>query len=367
MYKLKNLFILLLMFITFTTSKGDEHMTYLPFVLNYVYSYQASCGNKLYGSSVYRGVIDNADDWLHFVNNFSIGTPEVSLKMEYTQPAYGVWDFTKSDYVVNSLVEENKKVFGHNIFWHIFNPSWFEDGNFSKSQIEQMAYERIDKLVSHYDNTITDWDLANELINEYGTYRDTKWNFGYDYLGKVFEYAHSKYPDKNFWYNDVFGQYGLPDGWKNRIRELARSGNLYGVGFQLHIDGWYDKTVAWNEIMDFSRELGFMGVRVRISELDVQVRTACPDNCYEETGIYQTDFENQSVIINDAYNLCADLWNCTDVTWWGINDDRNWRSSDKYPAYGYATNWYGDYYVRNLDKHHIICYEDIVYFEREWK
>jgi len=339
-----------LLFGGFFDTPSDEPLPeriYIPLITNITKFNDPSLAHylgefsKKHGSAVHTSVIDVPVAWEHFTGEFNIGTPENDLKMYITQPQPGVWDFSSGDYVVNTLVDAGIKPWGHTLFWWTGNSEWLE--NVPDNQIEVLAHERIDTLITHY-GVIKDWDLGNELFDENGKNRKTEWEFSSDYVDRLFEYAHEKYPDKHFWYNDLFGQYGFGAGWKARIIRLAESGNLYGVGFQLHLNAFADNTLALEEIRDFSERLGTYGVHVRISELDGQVRSDCSSDCLFGTTIPEKDYVLQQKMFYDIMCMCVELWNCTDITWWGINDTYNWRSSDQYPDIGHASDWWGNYF-----------------------
>ena len=51
-------------------------------------------------------------------------TSEVSMKMEYTQPVSGMWNFTYADKLVQYCQYYGIAVHGHCGVWHMQNPDW---------------------------------------------------------------------------------------------------------------------------------------------------------------------------------------------------------------------------------------------------
>ena len=82
----------------------------------------------------------------------SIFTTEVSMKMYYTQPQYGQYDFTYPDALIARCQENGIDVHGHCAIWHAQNPDWLWT-TLAGMDIDaryQVMHNHIKALVSHY-------------------------------------------------------------------------------------------------------------------------------------------------------------------------------------------------------------------------
>jgi endo-1,4-beta-xylanase len=126
--------------------------------------------------------------------------------------------------------------------------------------------------VGRYKGRIKGWDVVNEALAEDGSLRQTQWLkiIGDDYLIKAFQFAHEADPAVELYYND----YSLENDAKRHgamalvKRLLAADVHITGIGSQthLHID-----SPATQKVDETLTELGQLGVKVMITELDVNV------------------------------------------------------------------------------------------------
>jgi endo-1,4-beta-xylanase len=158
-------------------------------------------------------------------------------------------------------------------------PKWvFEDKNgnqVSREVLLERMREHIRKVVGRYKGRINGWDVVNEALNEDGTLRPSLWMkiVGDDYIEKAFRYAHEADPKAELYYND----YSLESEAKRKgalelVRKLkAKNVPITGVGLQDHVH--MDWPTA-DQIDATITEFGKLGVKVMITELDVDVLPA---------------------------------------------------------------------------------------------
>ncbi len=207
---------------------------------------------------------------------FNTISPENVLKWERVHPEPNKYDFGPSDKYVEFGERNHMFVIGHNLVWHSQVPKWvFEDekGNpVSRKVLLQRMHDHIKKVVGRYKGRIQGWDVVNEALNEDGTLRESKWMkiIGDDYIEKAFRYAHEADPKAELYYND----YSVENEAKRKgalelIKKLKAKGvPITGVGLQDHVN------LTWPtaEMIDTTiREFGDLGVKVMITELDVDV------------------------------------------------------------------------------------------------
>lgn len=269
------------------------------------------------------------------LSQFSIMTPENSMKPQFIHPLPDVYDFTKADLLVDIALKNNMIVHGHVLIYDKSTPDWM-----TKSLIEQrqeIMVSHIKNVVSHYKDKVAEWDVINEFLsNKNALYKNKgtglKPNIWFEALGEkyidlAFTTAHNADPSAKLYIND----YGLEnDGQRwdallalvKRLKE--RKVPIDGVGFQAHIygDGDYINKEQLKKHMEILNKLGLL---TRISEIDV-----IEDDPTEQTNQFST-----------VLDVCLQESNCTSYTIWGITDlYGSTTKSDRYPLiYGDSLLW----------------------------
>jgi len=218
----------------------------------------------------------DAQEMALITNQFNSISPENVLKWEVIHPKQGTYDFALADQYVDFGLKNHVFIIGHTLVWHSQTPKWvFEDGQgnpVSRAVLLERLRDHIRTVVGRYKGKVDGWDVVNEALNEDGTLRQSPWEkiIGDDYIEKAFEYAHEADPQAQLYYND----YSLENEAKRRgalklVHELeAKSVPITGVGLQDHVRmdwpsvGQIDATIS---------EFGKLGVKVMITELDVDV------------------------------------------------------------------------------------------------
>jgi endo-1,4-beta-xylanase len=216
-------------------------------------------------------------------NQFNSISPGNVLKWDATEPREGQFNFTAADRYVDFGERNGMFIIGHNLVWHSQTPSWV----FSKSQRGPLdrdtmlarMHNHIQAVVGRYKGRIKGWDVVNEGLAEDGTLRDSVWHkiIGDDYIAKAFEFAHEADPDAELYYNDYNIEIGAKHiGALALLKKLLASGTpITGVGIQEHVRlGWPSAQAIDSAISDFQK----LGLKVEITELDVDVLPASHDN-----------------------------------------------------------------------------------------
>jgi endo-1,4-beta-xylanase len=206
---------------------------------------------------------------------FNSITPENVMKWEPIHPRPGRYDFSQADKFVEFGMTNGMFVVGHTLVWHSQTPDWvFEDHGKPASRdvlLERMR-EHISTVVGRYKGKVKGWDVVNEALEGDGSLRQSPWRqiIGDDFIQKAFEFAHKADPDAQLYYND-FGLEEEPkrEGVIALVKKLKAAGvKIDGVGIQEHVNltwptnGQLDATLT---------EFGKLGVKVMITELDVDV------------------------------------------------------------------------------------------------
>jgi GH35 family endo-1,4-beta-xylanase len=203
---------------------------------------------------------------------------------------------------------------------------------------EAFAYW-ITEMVGHYKNRIKSWDVVNEPMNDNGSdirHGNGKGDSGdifhwQDFLGK--DYAVEAFrlaraagnPGDILFINDYNLEYNL-NKCKGLIKYVeyieSKGQRVDGIGTQMHVS--YDNNV--DNIKEMFRLLAATGKQIKISELDIKVRTASPDPARLEE---QAEMYYQIV---KAYRELIPENQQAGITFWGVSDHddehANWIPND---------------------------------------
>lgn len=239
---------------------------------------QAYQGDFYVGAAMNTAEISGQDQRSDAIilDQFDSISPEDALKWAIVNPEPGKYDFSSGDQYVAFGVQHHMWIVGHNLVWHNQVPAWvFRDKNgklLTRNALLQRMKEHIFLEVARYKGKIQSWDVVNEALNEDGTLRQSLWYkiIGPDYIAKAFEYAHEADPQAQLTYND----YNLAEPAKlagviRLVKQLkAQGAPIDCVGIQDH--DHLDSPTPEQEDTAI-REIAAMGVKVAISELDINV------------------------------------------------------------------------------------------------
>lgn len=140
--------------------------------------------------------------------HFNTISPENELKWERIHPRPGVYDFEAADRYVAFGEANGMFIVGHTLGWHSQTPAWvFQDAvgqPVGRDTLLARLRDHIHTVVGRYRGRIHGWDVFNEVLNEDGTLRRSRWLeiIGEDYVAKAFQYAHEADPAAELYYND---------------------------------------------------------------------------------------------------------------------------------------------------------------------
>jgi endo-1,4-beta-xylanase len=258
-------------------------------------------------------------------------------------PAEKTWRYEQADALVAFAQKNNMQIFGHTLVWHNQTPEWFFQDN-GKPVTREVALarmkEHIQTVVGRYKGKIRGWDVVNEAIsdkpNEY--LRDTPWlkAVGEDYIEQAFRFAHEADPAAELQYNDYSIE--MPGKRKKTIKLIqslkSKGVPIASVGIQGH---WQLDKVPFKELEEAIKEFRALGVKVAITELDLDVlprkaegadagateaasaELQKPKPCPPD--VLKRQAEQYGKLFTLLKKHKADL---VRVTFWGINDAHTW-------------------------------------------
>ncbi|MFA3841372.1 endo-1,4-beta-xylanase [Streptomyces aureus] len=285
---------------------------------------------RYFGSAVDNPELDDTAYADLLGSEFGATTPGNGMKWYATEPRRGVFDFTAGDEIVAYAKAHHLKVRGHTLLWHSQLPSWLTDGTWTADELRSILKNHITTEVKHYKGKVFAWDVANEIMNEDGTYRENIFykTLGPGYIADALRWAHAADPKVKLYLNDynVEGLGAKSDAYYALIKQLkADRVPIDGFGMQAHLALQYGFP---SDMRGNIQRFADLGLDVAITELDV--RMILPADTAKLTQ--QADWYAQ---VTDA---CLAVRRCVGITLWGYSDRHSWIPS-VFPGQGAALPW----------------------------
>ncbi|WKV08626.1 endo-1,4-beta-xylanase [Thermoanaerobacterium sp. CMT5567-10] len=267
--------------------------------------------------------------------HFNMFVAENAMKPESLQPTEGNFTFDNADKIVDYVIAHNMKMRGHTLLWHNQVPDWFfqDPSDPSKPASRDLLLERlkthITTVLDHFktkygsQNPIIGWDVVNEVLDDNGNLRNSKWLqiIGPDYIEKAFEYAHEADPSMKLFIND----YNIENnGVKTQamydlVKKLKSEGvPIDGIGMQMHIN--INSNI--DNIKASIEKLASLGVEIQVTELDMNMNGDVSNEALlKQARLYKQLF--------DLFK--AEKQYITAVVFWGVSDDVSWLSKPNAP------------------------------------
>ncbi|KAF2463541.1 glycoside hydrolase [Lindgomyces ingoldianus] len=258
-------------------------------------------------------------------------TPGNAMKWDTIEPSRGTFSYTNGDAIVSLAQKNGQKLRCHTLVWYSQLPNWVKSGGFDNATLISIMKNHITNEVTHYKGKCLHWDVANEALNEDGTYRSNVFydTIGPAYLPIAFATAAAADPEARLYYNDynIESAGSKSTGAQNIVKLIKQYGaKIDGVGFQSHfIVGSTPSESAQTSNMNAFVSLG---VEVAITELDI--RTTTPSTA---SAIAQQAKDYAATI-----GACKAVSKCVGVTIWDYTDKYSWIPS-VFSGQGAALPW----------------------------
>ena len=287
----------------------------------------------------------NAQRMAFYASQFNIMTPGNELKPDFVLNVAVSKAMAKEDETAAAVHFDSAKplldfaqangikVHGHVLVWHSQTPeAFFHEGyNTLKplvsrevllGRLENYVKDIMAYLDENYPGVVVSWDVVNEAIDDgTGKLRDSRWKqiVGDDFVARAFEIARKYAPEGTLLYYNDYNTALEPKqtGIMNLLGELMAEGNIDGYGFQMHHDVSFPSAA---QIRKSVERVAATGLKLRVSELDVTVKSAT-EEAFEKQAAYYADV--MKIILPYAEQMEA-------VQVWGVTDDLSWRAS-QYP------------------------------------
>jgi len=283
---------------------------------------------------------DDAYDDLLVTDSTMLSTID-DVAIGVVQPEPGVFDFARTDAIVDFAAANDLRVRGHGLVGPDNLPGWLTAGQWTSEALTEVLREHVTTVVGRYaernPGVVTQWDVVSEAFLPDGSRRPTIWQqvIGDDHLAIAFDAARAADPDAQLFYNDFYDDLSIVDdavesgvdlvpgataerttcdavpkcvGARAALAGLVDAGvPIDGVGFQAHL--FSPDPYDFGAFTDWVEPLG---LRWAVTEFDVPLpvtEIANPDVLAFQADAYRT-----------ALTACIDDPACDTFVMWGITD-----------------------------------------------
>ena len=293
----------------------------------------------LYGSAASNDPLQDPEFAKLFVSQCAIVVPEGALKWRPLRPTQSSFNFRDSDWLLDFAQSHKLLVRGHTLVWHQSIPDWFET-YVNATNAQAVLVEHIRTVVGRYSGKLHSWDVVNEVLEpndeRLDGLRKKPWLslLGPDYIDLAFRTARAADPKALLVWNE-----NLLDGdnsysarkrtallqWVTRLRKTGVP--IDAIGVQGHLRG--DEPIASAALAELVADIGQMGLKVLVTELDVRDPHLPADVSTRDKLVAATYKEFLSTVLQQKCVVA--------VLTWGLSDKYTWLSSyapraDKLPV-----------------------------------
>ncbi len=288
----------------------------------------------------------SSDQFKGVMKQFNTFVYENATKPDAMHPAEDRYNFADTDKLVEFGEQYGVTLRGHTLIWHSQVPDWFfyKSGNGGEPATAEQLMKRIEEhvttIVTHYKGKIDTWDVVNEVIDDGGGLRFSKWlqivgdydgdGDKYDYIEQAFICARAADPDARLIIND----YNME--WSEQktismylaVKKMLEDGvPIDGVGLQMHIgyDTNIDTLRSNLEKLAKLRDINPDFV-LEVTELDMNC------NGWDGDPNDKEFIEKFNKTYSDLFALLmeySEMGLLDSVVFWGINDGNSWLNGDK--------------------------------------
>jgi endo-1,4-beta-xylanase len=253
-------------------------------------------------------------------------TPENEMKWGVLEREYGTYEWAGADMLVQWARAIGAKIHGHALIYDQQLPGWLTapelDEWWTPERVSQEMRRHITAVMGRYKGTIRRWDVVNEAVEPDGSLTPSLFlrKLGPHYIEQAYRIAHEADPKALLFYNDLGIEGDSPHtrAVYRIVKNLKRRGvPIHGVGFQSHLVAKPGHHPTYEDLRNTLQKFADLGLRVEISELDVDVRGA---NRNQQAEVYRL-----------VARACAAVKRCTRFGIWGLTDRYTWLAKGANP------------------------------------
>jgi endo-1,4-beta-xylanase len=289
---------------------------------------KASAKGILYGSAASSRLLQDQAYQQIFADQCAILTPEAELKWNGVHQRPDQYNFGPADALLSWCQSHGLKMRGHTLaFWQSISPWVTQTANASNAK--DILTQHIQNVVGHYAGKLQSWDVVNEAIapddHNPGNIRNSLWQqtIGPDYIPLAFNVAHQADPSAMLVYNDFGVEYDFPgmDVRRNAMLDLLhklKSQNVpvHAFGLQAHLYGNAVKKMNTNALTSFLKTVSDMGLKILVTELDVQDKGLPADPNARDQALAQSYGMFLNAVLQNPNVIVVETWGLSDKYTW---------------------------------------------------
>ncbi len=261
----------------------------------------------------------------------AVVTPGLEAKWAATEPAENAFRFAPMDRVADFARAHGLKLHMHNLVWAVGMPPWLLHA-LAEGRGEAVLSRHIATVAGRYQDLTESWDVINEPADPRWPSAPeglctTPWRsaLGSGFISLALQAAHHAAPRAQLLINDDDLEYDAPDREIKRtiylrlVEQLIRRGvPLTGFGLEAHLKPWLP--IAEKSYRRFLRELGQMGLRIYITELDVCDRTLAADIDERDRAVAGMTRGYLDLVLDEPAVRTVITWGLGDATSWMLRE-----------------------------------------------
>jgi endo-1,4-beta-xylanase len=281
-----------------------------------------------YGSCAgYRRLSTDPGYQKAFATQCGLLVPETELTWEVVRPTVDSYNFAAADWLFRFTQDRGLKFRGHALVWHGALPQWFES-QINPANAREILLDHIAKVVGRYSGKMQSWTVVNEVIfpddRRSDGLRNSPWLrlLGTAYIETAFRAAAKADPNALLMWNENWVEEETADGEARRssllqqLRALLKKNvPIHVVGIQAHLIGGHTN-IAGARFARFLRQIGELGLKIMVTELDVRDFALPADVTARDRIIAETYEHFLSIVLAEKATIGVLTWGLTDRYTW---------------------------------------------------
>jgi len=248
-----------------------------------------------------------------------------AMKWQPCERREGVFSYDDADGAVAWAKANQMPMRGHALLWATGTqmPSWLD--NYSGTELATKVEKRIDDALSHFNGSLTGWDVNNEMTHGEVLLSNTN---DPDIRVKMYQWAHQKDPSLQLFVND-YAIISNPGKQGNKAAEyvaligdlLDRGAPIHGIGVQAHMSKGGPISSDPEAIVGVVDQLASLNLPIWVTEFDWSNRPREEDS-YPPTDLTHAE---HAVAVDDFFRLMFSFPSVQGILQWGFWDKAHWR------------------------------------------
>lgn len=294
----------------------------------------AAAKGLIYGAAARRMELKDKSFAASFIQDCGIITPSWEFRRRMLNPSPDSFNFTPADSMVQWAKAHSMLLRGHTLVYQKSMPQWFSQ-QVNRQNVERLLVQYIETVVGRYAGQMHSWDVVNETIFPQGggLYRmqNIDWLqwLGLDFYDLVFRATAAADPNALLVFNEDWLEPDTEEGEAKRVAVLkvleklkSQGTPIDALGIQSHLWLKDQKPLNQQKIRNFLSEVASLGLKIMITELDVQDRHLPQDITTRDRIVAQAYEDYLSVVLDEPAVIAVITWGLSDRYTWLVHPKR---------------------------------------------